>query len=284
MKLTTSFLPYMLAALLCLSSNLRSSVTAQQVNELCTDANWALDFTACLLDNACICSNCDGLDDPDVDAAIEANGGNPLTCAQVNELWCPWVRCCSQCWESRQTYLQCTFIGLYSEISLVEGGCQLDCGGYPTTGVEDEDCTDGCGQEWADHISCRIDTCDDAATTQCEVENEQEFSEASIFLAFGLGTGCGVIDDIICPDTSCCPACQTTLANYIQCIFELDGEDSTNCDLSCATFNGGGSDNGQGGGNNDPNGTDDENDAATTSFGNLLVLAISAGLLLVQAW
>ena len=240
MKIVASLIIQVIVALVGVNNHsLLNEVGAQQIDEVCADGSFALDFTACLLDNACVCSNCDDLDDPDIDAAIEANGGTGLTCAQVNELWCPWVRCCSDCSESRQTYLQCTFIGLYSGLSLVEEGCQLDCGSYPANDVEDEDCVDGCGQEWADHVSCRIDNCNDAETTQCEADNDQDFSEASIFLAFGTDNGCGGINDILCPTTSCCPACQTTLANYVQCFFDMDGDDNANCDIECASNLGG---------------------------------------------
>lgn len=269
---------------LAMALSLAPFTLSQGVDEACLSGDWAIQFTACLLDNACVCSNCEDLEDPDIDAVIASNGGASLTCNQINELWCPWVRCCSDCWESRQTYLQCTVVGIFSGVSILEENCQLDCGGFPANDVVDQDCEDGCGSEWGEYLSCTIDNCDDTATANCEAENDQQVTQSSLLVALGLSNSCGgVVNDILCPETSCCPACQGALANFAQCTINLD-DTSPNCDVACATSGGNSGGGGSGGDDDDDDGNsgggddDDDDDAAALKSFILIPLAIAAAV------
>ena len=63
---------------LVMALSLAPFTLSQGVDEACLSGDWAIQFTACLLDNACVCSNCEDLEDPDIDAAIEMAKGCPM--------------------------------------------------------------------------------------------------------------------------------------------------------------------------------------------------------------
>lgn len=230
--------------------------------------NTLFDLTSCIAEHVCTCAECPEIED--IEVLLEANGGNALSCTQVHDAVCPAIRCCSDCWEAQQSWMQCGVLELYEIGSMIEPGCELDCSGFPVLDEVDEDCVDSCGREAGKYTSCIIQNCPTMDSVDCTNIGE----ELDLYTALAFSNDCGDLNEAICldEDESCCPLCDGIFANLIQCA--IDSEDNNvlkGCDIECADDSDNGSGNGGNGGGSE---NDDEGDGVEAVFTGKLSIVV----------
>jgi hypothetical protein len=227
MKVAPTF--FYVTFLLCISLfSLAGTASAQDEDCLTTTLP---EFMTCVGDNPCTCSSCGSVDS-------EFNPTLPITCAELNELLCPTVVCCSACSASLRAYYQCTVVDIFASAGFVtDGDCTLDCSSYPAQDEVDPTCDVEdypCASEQADYTSCLLsctlgDGCPDTSNqvtdlTDLEAQLANSGSTCETFNTYACSSGVAF--------NGCCSECDVLFANIFQCLANEDLQEE--CTIECA--------------------------------------------------
>jgi hypothetical protein len=170
--------------------------------------------------------------------------GAVVTCAELNQILCPQINCCTPCAPVVEELYSCLFLDAFALIPGSDlANCQIDCSGFPFTDEVDPTCDPQdyvCVDLYADYIQCY---------SQCEpVEGctgiaagdpvSQDLLDLTLQQAAVEDDECAILNAVVCPEDGsllddCCPQCDGLLANFYQCQVNIELE--TPCNLECAT-------------------------------------------------
>lgn len=97
----------------------------------CGDSELAA-YTQCVLDNPCLCSNCDS-NPMDKDPIIRLDQP-PESCQDIHRIFCPFIRCCSACEDVAKAWYSCAFED-FSE-GILGSECSQECTVFEFADVE----------------------------------------------------------------------------------------------------------------------------------------------------
>lgn len=249
-----------------------------QTDECSQDVLFTNNFAACWVQNSAACGDCGG-----TASGLDFQPGVKMPCSEAQDQLCPFIRCCEECWETTQAYMQCTVIGPSILGGVMEEGCILNCSGFPigatnapvspptptmtaptptmtaptptgTTGGEtptpvDMPTPSTCDQ---DALQKEFDDCVESKGCYNDIACSQSFAGIQ-YDTTKINDICAHFEPAICVVESCCSECADEYKNIFSC---ASAEGSL---FECGTFSCGSGNVGGGDGNN-------SDSSATTSM------------------